>query len=57
MPLIEYCGHTPVVSVPTYNLAEVVAGVPVDVPEHVAQDLTLGGTSATWVLVDETPEG
>lgn len=57
MPLIEYRGHTPVVSVPAFRLVDVKAGESIDVPEHVAQDLTLGGTSAVWVRVDETPEG
>lgn len=52
MPWIEYRGHTPEVSVPTHNLAAVERGVPVEVPQHVADDLTLAGASPTWVLVD-----
>lgn len=52
MPLIVYRGHTPVVSVPTHQLDDVERDVPVEVPDHVAADLTLGGTSAVWHLVD-----
>lgn len=52
MPLIVYAGHTPTVSVPGHNLAEVEHGVPVDVPAHVADDLTAGGTSRVWLYVD-----
>lgn len=71
MPLIEYGGHTPVVSVPEYQLRDVEYGVPVEVPERVAAVLTLGGVSPTWRRLtddeaeawfaaqadDETPEG
>lgn len=60
MPLIEYRGHTPVVSVPTFGLINVRAGEPIDVPTRVAEALTAGGTGP-WVLSgdvdDETPEG
>lgn len=51
MPLIEYRGHTPVVSVPAFQLAEVEHGVPVEVPQNVADDLTLAGASTVWVVV------
>ena len=50
MPLIEYVGFTPVVSVPTYQLSDVHAGVPIDVSEEIATDLTEGGTSSSWVV-------
>ena len=49
MPLIEYRGYTPVVSVPTYQLADVQWGEPIDVSEEIAENLTQGGTSSTWV--------
>lgn len=61
MPLIEYRGHTPVVSVPTFQLADVERGVPTEVPADVAEALVGDGTGP-WVLVggdqgdDETPE-
>ncbi len=60
MPLVAYGGHTPVVSVPGFNLSDVERGVPVDVPEHVAEALTLGGASPDWRRVsddDESLEG
>lgn len=51
MPLIVYAGHTPLVDVPEFNLADVEHGVPIDVPEHVAEQLTAGGTSRVWLHV------
>lgn len=55
MPLIVYAGHTPEVSVPAHQLAEVKAGEPFEVPQHVADDLTAGGTSTTWLYADAAP--
>lgn len=52
MPFIEYRGFTDVVNVPAHNIAEAKRGVPIEVPDHVADDLTLQGTSSTWVAVD-----
>lgn len=45
---IVYLGYTPLVCVPTWGLMQVRRGVPVEVPEAVAADLTLGGQSAYW---------
>lgn len=52
--LIVYRGHTPEVSVPAHRLTAT-AGVPVEVPDHVAADLTAGGTSTVWLEVDAKP--
>lgn len=54
MRTIEYRGHTPVVDVPIHQLAGVRAGVPFEVADDVAADLTLGGASEVWV--DVTPQ-
>lgn len=51
MRQIVYAGPHTVVSVPSHQLAEVEHGVPVEVPDHVAEDLTAGGTSTVWLAV------
>lgn len=51
MRTIVYAGHTPEVSVPAHQLAEIKAGVPFEVPDHVADDLTASGTSTVWLHV------
>ena len=50
MKWIEYRGHADLVEVPTHQL-EAEARTPVEVPDDVAADLTLGGASETWVEV------
>lgn len=50
MKWIEYRGHADAVEVPTHHL-EATNGVPVEVPDDVAADLTAGGVSETWVEV------
>lgn len=56
MPQIVYAGHTPEVSVPAHRLTEVRAGEPIDVPQHVRDDLTAHGTSSVWLdVVDGAP--
>lgn len=52
MPQIVYQGPHALVSVPAHQLADVEHGVPIDVPEHVAADLTLGGLSPVWLALD-----
>ena len=52
---IEYRGSYDRVDVPTFGIRDLAADTPVDVPDDVAADLTIGGTSGTWF--DITEEG
>jgi hypothetical protein len=51
MRKIVYRGSHDLVSVPAHRLVDVEHGVPVEVPDHVADDLTGGGTSLIWLAV------